>query len=384
MAGTWWVDDGELNDEQEEVISLPRDGSYLVVGPPGSGKTNILLLRAKYLTLAKKPNILVVVFTKTLRQFIASGGKEYEFSTEKIVTCRKMQTDLLYAYDQTLLIPSGFEEQRKYLADQVAKLTERKRLGKVYDAIFLDEAQDYSPEEIKSFSQLSERLFAVADSRQKIYKGEDPLAAIRSVVDRELSLRYHYRNGRKICELADGIAKDTEGHEKLLATSQYDEDDRPSTVETFQGNLSAQCEKICTALKTQLRVYPKEFLGVVCPKNEAVAQVWAHLNADPILSPRLNLLGDDVHGFDEDRPICVCSIHAAKGLEVRALHIAAADGIKRFQQQRNLAFTAVTRAKTSLFIYHEGEVPGYFQSAIEGLKPPEELPAIKSLFRRKK
>ena len=61
------------------MISLAAEGNHLVLGPPGSGKTNILLLRANYLTLSGKPNIAIVVFTRTLSKFIASGGKEYDF-----------------------------------------------------------------------------------------------------------------------------------------------------------------------------------------------------------------------------------------------------------------------------------------------------------------
>ena len=38
--------------DQKKVIGLSGTGNHLVVGPPGSGKTNILLLRAKYMTLS--------------------------------------------------------------------------------------------------------------------------------------------------------------------------------------------------------------------------------------------------------------------------------------------------------------------------------------------
>ena len=86
MAGTWWIGESELDQYQKVVISLAAEGNHLVLGPPGSGKTNVLLLRANYLTLSQKPNIAIVVFTKTLRKFIASGGKEYDFDLEKIMT----------------------------------------------------------------------------------------------------------------------------------------------------------------------------------------------------------------------------------------------------------------------------------------------------------
>ena len=47
----WWREQGELDEDQSKVIGLQEEGSFLVVGPPGSGKTNLLLLRANYLTI---------------------------------------------------------------------------------------------------------------------------------------------------------------------------------------------------------------------------------------------------------------------------------------------------------------------------------------------
>lgn len=48
MSSTWWVGEEELLPEQEDVLSIDLDKSILVSGPPGSGKTNLLLLRANH------------------------------------------------------------------------------------------------------------------------------------------------------------------------------------------------------------------------------------------------------------------------------------------------------------------------------------------------
>src|SRR5947209_20599710 len=125
MAGAWWVGESDLDDDQKDVISLASEGDHLVLGPPGSGKTNILLLRANYLTLSGKPNIAIVVFTRTLRKFIATGGREYAFPADKIMTCNKWQRDVLHQYGVGIHPANDFADQSQYVADQVGEVVQK-------------------------------------------------------------------------------------------------------------------------------------------------------------------------------------------------------------------------------------------------------------------
>lgn len=38
-----------MNDEQRAVVRIDDDGHHLVICPPGSGTTNLLLLRAEFI-----------------------------------------------------------------------------------------------------------------------------------------------------------------------------------------------------------------------------------------------------------------------------------------------------------------------------------------------
>ena len=63
--------------------------------------------------------------------------------------------------------------------------------------------------------------------------------------------------------------------------------------------------------------------------------------------------------------MCVSTIHSVKGLEFRALHLADAERLKRFPAQRRMSYVAVTRAKTSLSVYHRERLAGYFKEALD-------------------
>ena len=232
------------------------------------------------------------------------------------MTCNKWQRDVLHQYGVNITPPEDFAGQRKYLAEKIDELVETRTLSSIYDAILLDEAQDYTPNEIELFKKLGGQLFAVADSRQQIYKGDgrnvDSLAAVRSIVQHVHELRYHYRNGLEICKLADRIAKDSETYQPLTPTAQYKEAENPSKVTIFKGTLNAQCQEIAKALRTQLRVFPGELLAVVCPKREHVNEVWANLQSESDLSAKLCKIDDDESAFDISKPICVSTIHAQR------------------------------------------------------------------------
>ena len=84
---SWWFDISDLDEDQKDVIELPPEGDYLILGPPGSGKTNLLLIRAEYLIRTDRPNTFVLMFNEPLHDFVVRGGVHYNVPPAKI---RKM------------------------------------------------------------------------------------------------------------------------------------------------------------------------------------------------------------------------------------------------------------------------------------------------------
>ena len=381
MNETWWVANRQLDDDQRQVVSLPLEESHLVVGPPGSGKTNLLVLRAKYLTIAKKPNFLIVVFTRALREFIAAGAEAYGVSSDKIVTSHYFFRNILYQYGVQVERTDDFAEQRRIFVERVSRVVHEKKLQNLYDAIILDEAHDYLPEEVELFSKLGSTLFAVADKRQKIYSGEEPFAVLDSVVRGKVELRHHYRNGLKICKFADEIGRDSAQFQGIMESCNYVERERPSTVlcERFDSPV-AEVTAVLARLETQLKAYPDERIGIISPSRDSARNAW-HLLRDTKFSDSVTFHGEDeVVQFSEQHRICVSSLHAAKGLEYRALHIVGCEHFARRPLPRFLAFTAVTRAKTALCLYHSNDLLGFLENAVAMLEPPAPLPTVHQLF----
>jgi superfamily I DNA/RNA helicase len=384
MPNTWWLDQDELDDDQKDVIGLPLGKNILITGPPGSGKTNILLLRAQYMTLSDMPNIVILVFARALHDFIIAGAGNYAFPSSKIQTCRSWQRNLLLEHDIKVKLPEKFEDQRNLLIHETKKLIRNEKLTNLYDCILLDEAQDYIPEEIDLFASLAKNIFVVADSRQKIYQGEDSIKKIRTMVDKSVMLRFHYRIGRKICKLADSIAKVTKDYISLESTCNYDEMARPSSVESFKcQDIMEQANRIIEKLRTQLVAYPNEMLAVLCPTKDKLRVIWERIQETDLAGKAAYFSESYDNPFNSTAQIIFCTLHSMKGLEARAVHFAGCeDLINFFMHNRNMTYTAITRAKTSLCVYYSGSLHGYFEKALALLSPSIGLPKIEDLFRK--
>src|SRR5207253_2347195 len=111
--------------------------------------------------------------------------------------------------------------------------------GAKLECILVDECQDYSPGELEVISSLGKRMFFVGDDHQEIFGRRGGLPYLEGALSSVKYLRAHYRNGRKICRVADAIQDQLDDADGLEATSQYDENAFPSTV-LVNGGISLE------------------------------------------------------------------------------------------------------------------------------------------------
>ena len=382
MEASWWKSLGELDDDQKKVIALDDDADYLIVGPPGCGKTNLLLLRASYLHAKGVTNIKVLAFGRILKEFISAGTEHYPFAADKVQTFVRWAYEMLAANAIHVEEGGDFDAVRAGLFDGLAQVSQQGAAENVFDVILLDEAQDYSAEEVELLHAFGERVFAVGDDNQRITGKTGALQRLEELGASRTNLRHHYRNGIKICRVADGIKNLLDDAKGMEATSNYDEAAFPSTVEVLGGlGLADQVKEAIPRIKTQLQAYPGEMIGVLCPRVVELAEAVELLGQSEIAGDVQVQRAGAYDAIASDRPVIVTTVQGAKGLEFRAVHMLAAEKLKNYQTQRNLTYTAVTRAKTTLVVYHESGLAGYFEKglrACEITKPVE--PSLKDLF----
>lgn len=370
----WWVKKEQLDKFQLDLIeNLPMGESFLITGPPGSGKTNVLLRRAQFVRSQGRANILVLSFTRPLTEFVKTGcydSQRREIFPRSCVTT--LETWLRWLYDQhgVDLPPqqASLVAWKRALADNARGLAGRKVVPR-YDALFVDEAQDLLKEEVAILREWTDVLFLVGDERQKIYDGSDNLNDIRSLIPRQnqRNLPNHYRLAPVICRAADRILIAEDG--KTLESRSHYQGPRPGTItpHTDVGR-DSQLTIASKKLKQQMRAYGDlilqgDLLGVVVPRRDDRETIFTFLEQDPELQGKSKIVRSrEEHetGYDPEfsatSPICIVTVQGCKGLEFRAVHWLFCDDLQWAFDNEHY-YTVVTRAKTQLDFYSEGALP---------------------------
>ena len=205
----------ELTDDQSYVLSyVTKRHRAAVVGPAGSGKTTLALQVAKRLA-AGGNRTLLTCFNWRLGRYLreqamgTAGLEVFHFHG----LCRNV------AEEAGLAIPAepkpkdeDEDEAKRYYEQVLPRLLDEgaTRLGPRYDAMVVDEAQDFRPDWWPKLMALHTHsqdgyLFLFADSNQNIYG-----ALPEAMVDLTLPLPANLRNTKPIHEFVSVFYKGDE------------------------------------------------------------------------------------------------------------------------------------------------------------------------------
>jgi superfamily I DNA/RNA helicase len=371
----WWVNREQLDNHQIELVEkLPLRERFLILGPPGSGKTNVLLRRAQFVRGQGMPNVLVLTFTRPLTEFVKTGcfdTQGREIFPQNCVTTLESWLRSLYAQHGEDLPANQMDltDWKRQLATGALNFVKAGRIPR-YDALFVDEVQDLVAEEVELITRWSSALFFVGDDRQRIYGPDEGLTAVRQISPRptERVLPFHYRVAPDICRMADRIRTAT-GQDSLESTAHYN-GPLPATIKIQTNRLGKEQQLKLAAgkLKEQVRVYADlikqgDRLGVIVARKDDREAVFDYFQDDPLLQGRSKIIRareeNDANydpSFDPETPICILTLKGCKGLEFRAVHWLFSDELSSYHGPEHY-YTVVTRAKTSLDIYYTKLLP---------------------------
>jgi len=359
-----------LDNEQESLARKMGEGHRLIFGVAGSGKTVLLIARARILA-KRHPNwrILILCYNKRLKMllFHLLNPQDYDaditinnyhaWARDYILSADNEFSKLYLEAEEKARHENQFDEffnkfVPRILTDMLTALGDEKI---TYDAILIDEAQDFEEDWFKSIMQVlnsgSNSLLITCDGLQGIYARKRFTWSSVGIQARGRVRRFQksYRTPIEIGFIAQetlpqAIKELIGKFDEFLATKEF-----IGTHGILEFILSRTREeeyrKLADKINNLLKS-PQEIL--VLFKYNMAKRNYEHLFFDFLR--RLHINWKDLMEYDYKTPgLLIGTLHGTKGLEADTIIIPEVNTY-RSDQDRQLLYVGMTRTKKKLIL----------------------------------
>jgi hypothetical protein len=360
-----------MDRQQERMAKGLGSGHRVIRGVAGSGKTLVLVHRARMLaTLLPGKRILVTCYTKSLASVLEAQLADLP-NVEVINLDRLMVSAVRSA---GMLAPSATPDWDRLPTDALEAMQQRPLAR--YRAVMVDEAQDFATEALQFCVELLETdepgvegdLVIVADSAQNIFRRNFRWKdAGINAQGRTKILRTNYRNTRQILEFAYRfLTKDQErdaepdlDDETAIIPAESSEregsDPRVVPVVTSDREQKAIVDQVAAWYRPDLR--PRS-IAVLLPRHHGAQAIVERLRAADIpvfWTHETSKAKAEIGSSDE--AVVVSTIASAKGLEFPQVVVAGLAQSVPHEDVRKLLYVAFTRAIDELTVVADRTSP---------------------------
>lgn len=342
-----------IDEKQEQIAKNLELGHYLIRGVAGSGKTIILIARAKFLSqLYPDWNILFLCYNKSLALYLKE--KLSDFKNVQVMTyhswCLKQLKSTGFIFDEENFSDKDFEE---LLPQEVIKAYSKNLLKEKYQAILVDEGQDFADLWYKSIVAALDKntnsLLIALDSSQTIYRRNVSWKSLNiEIVGRTKILRKNYRNTKQILEAAYKVIREMDEKKEFVFEKDADYIVPESAIR--EGNKpelkkfdSENEEKNFLRKWIEEKLKENEEIMVLCPTRNDLQNLLEYLNSCGIKS-------DYISERKKDTKVVLSTIHSSKGLEADKVFIFETQKIEQIYKEEapRLLYIAMTRSRNEL------------------------------------
>jgi len=318
----FFIKESELDDYQVVVLQKRVDKPSIVKGCAGSGKSILALHRVKQIQEEKIGSFYFILYTRALKQYMQDGIDSIGLRSDRVT--------YHWHWENRLNAPNA-------------------------DYIIVDEAQDFSEQDIRLFkSKANKALILFGDSAQQIYKFKTPepismeqIAALTGIPS--MDLMFNHRLPKKIARLAERI---TDSDDELELRCKNEGVEMPKVLQF--NNLYEQLDKIIEIVGN------REFddVGILFRQNSDVQTAKSYFDRKGFkVEAKINREMDI--DFESSSPK-LTTYHSSKGLQFEAVFIPNCSVSD--EDDRSPLYVAITRTYQSLFIMHSGDLSPFFNA----------------------
>ncbi len=355
----WLLPYSDLTPDQQMAVELPIDTHKVIIGPPGSGKTQILIHRAAHIVNnfnLKEDEYKIFVFTNVVKNYIKSGINFLNLPETVVSTfdhwCRifyeKNIGPLFVVHDK-----SFFKRVRKKVLDFL-KLNPsfQRRLS----FVMVDEGQDLSPECYEIMLLIAKHITVFVDPKQKIFEGGASEEFIRNKLNLKSYSFYFlngYRNSPNVAKLASYFIEDEKEREKYLNQVYAIDKIREIPLLYISSDFEDEMENLAKIIRQRLIL--NERIGIIVPTKKILKEIYENLKKRkiPVEKALATHLSHNTCDFNNSSPK-ISTFHSAKGLTFDAVLIPSLTekAISWIDERvrKNIFFVGISRAVKWVYI----------------------------------
>ena len=322
---TWLLPRLELTPEQLRVVEMPTGEHRVIVGPPGSGKTQILVHRADHIAQTFRvpsDKYRIFVFTNVIKEYIKSAF-EFLDLPEDVVSTFDHWCRIMYEANISRRLPRvqggkgiNFSQIRN---DVLHLLQDTKKLQKKLDFILVDEGQDLTPQVYEILKLAAHHITVFADPLQKIFEdgaSETYILKTLNVPKRNATLLSGYRNSPYVAQLASYFIEDRESRAQYLSQICTEQQVRERPLCFEAPSFDKEMDRLADIISQ--RQILNERIGIIVPTNRQLHGLTKGLDERGVTVEKAikpdSLADDEVPcNFGNLMPK-IATYHSAKGL----------------------------------------------------------------------
>jgi hypothetical protein len=377
-----------LDLRQERNARTIGNGHRIVYGVAGSGKTVLLIARAKWLAEHPDKRILVLCYNRLLAQHLRTA----------LAGHRGVTVMTLHGWGFSLGISFRQGEDGDAFGERLlGRLHGDSSVRGQFDAVLIDEAQDWPCSWFKCAKLALKEpetgdLLVVGDGSQSLYRNrkftwaDAGIQAAGRVINRKFDLDLNYRNTVEIVRIAGMFATRPAGSSQDMPTLPVEPDaairsgadpwlikldDAKSEVHYAAGLIETWLRGGLEIGGRHQRIKPSD-IAVLYPRRRDDASVTTLCDRLNGFSRAVLVSGDNPTGTLQDDAVKILSMHGARGLQFRIVLLLWVDLLGSRaesgddQIDRRLLYVAMTRAEDLLVILHSGRT-AYVDELYSGL-----------------